>query len=726
MRTEELPVAAPLINSHQQYSELDQLVTFTLRSKEVPAALPFSLKRMFFGSSGSAVVTAPTANTVDYVHAPLVGSRGDPSSGSSSGCGAAHRASTSTPPEQQLPRDHLFDCQQSHAEDALVNSFGLMCSVSTEEDEDNLPMEVVSSSHAAAEEPVSQLPALTVPAAGEGAFIDSDVMGSPTKKSKTTKKSVQDMHPSSQNVFLRKFDVVDNLIAVTKVALEKDERASDDKAVAMVLQLATAQITNSAHNVRGAGAAMSSLFCPETGLQHRTFAASMNKDLANSMLVRGIANTYKQQAPKSFSRLRALSTLAESFTLDELNDLVLAPVGEHITNYAYNTAKRSSLSCGVGIVPEKKRSSRRKLLVVTPLAGQEALDVDGDDADDGDTSSGDSSGASCSIIADSIAYAVDFGKDFVTPLAFGTRVMDVGNGVSIPLAKHELTRDGSEVVFLYFESFKKMSHTEKAEREVIPLADAHFRLVLKALSGGENVNLTALDAAHWKLCVENGERQRMVIRIITEDRPNLRKDLLEMQLKSEGFMSSQYPLHLFPDSKAHSHSKNVAFGYGERLAQLDRAEYCAQCSEIERLIMEIKAAIGTANLKPEEETADELLTYFNKVVVEDIKKYLAHVVRKTHDVSLMVAVYDGLDRERGCVVRQDYKMKQLPLVWRESMPQFFGKRGFTWCGVAITRYKTAAERTAPVIPGAYSSEIVTEFFDVLSDDSKEDGYSART
>jgi hypothetical protein len=67
-----------------------------------------------------------------------------------------------------------------------------------------------------------------------------------------------------------------------------------------------------------------------------------------------------------------------------------------------------------------------------------------------------------------------------------------------------------------------------------------------------------------------------------------------------------------------------------------------------------------------------------------------------------------MNRVTDVVIRIDYKMKLLSILYRESMAQFFGKRG-----IAFTRFKTPAELAA-----------VTDFGNGLTDDSKEDAWAA--
>ena len=83
-------------------------------------------------------------------------------------------------------------------------------------------------------------------------------------------------------------------------------------------------------------------------------------------------------------------------------------------------------------------------------------------------------------------------------------------------------------------------------------------------------------------------------------------------------------------------------------------------------------------------------------------------------------IYAKMNRDKDCIIIVDFKMKFLSLLFRESMTGFFGKRGITWMGMAITRYKLKSEIDAEkaLHPNSFISELKTEFIDIVSNDSK--------
>jgi hypothetical protein len=98
---------------------------------------------------------------------------------------------------------------------------------------------------------------------------------------------------------------------------------------------------------------------------------------------------------------------------------------------------------------------------------------------------------------------------------------------------------------------------------------------------------------------------------------------------------------------------------------------------------------------------------------------LTHLIRSKHEDSTFDRITAQLLDDEVFLIL-DYKMKLLPMFYRESQASFFGKRGITWLGFLLIRKKTAAEVEAS---RGSLTDYVLVFYDVISDDGKEDGES---
>ncbi|MFX8653178.1 hypothetical protein ABTM19_20845, partial [Acinetobacter baumannii] len=79
-------------------------------------------------------------------------------------------------------------------------------------------------------------------------------------------------------------------------------------------------------------------------------------------------------------------------------------------------------------------------------------------------------------------------------------------------------------------------------------------------------------------------------------------------------------------------------------------------------------------------------------------------------------MYDHLT-DGTAVIIIDFKMKLLPVYYREAMTAWFGKRGMAVFGAMVVTKKTENERAAD--PRSTSS-LTTSFIDVVADENSED------
>ena len=134
------------------------------------------------------------------------------------------------------------------------------------------------------------------------------------------------------------------------------------------------------------------------------------------------------------------------------------------------------------------------------------------------------------------------------------------------------------------------------------------------------------------------------------------------------------------------------------------------------------------------ESKDSLRVYIREKLEASLLNYVAHLVRSCAEHNQLDEMLDRLQPNQAVAVL-DWKMKLLSLVYRESMVDFFGKRGIPWFGVMFIRRRTAAEKTAEIADRAEQRLPTTEedgflirefqstFYDCLADDSKEDSFA---
>jgi hypothetical protein len=104
---------------------------------------------------------------------------------------------------------------------------------------------------------------------------------------------------------------------------------------------------------------------------------------------------------------------------------------------------------------------------------------------------------------------------------------------------------------------------------------------------------------------------------------------------------------------------------------------------------------------------------YAKKLFKNLDTYWTHKVRSIHEENVLQKLIDGL-KPGECLIITDFKMKMQMLLYRESMVELFGKRGFPWLGFMFVR--------KVVVNGGEISRV--EFLDAVVDGGKEDGYAA--
>ena len=191
---------------------------------------------------------------------------------------------------------------------------------------------------------------------------------------------------------------------------------------------------------------------------------------------------------------------------------------------------------------------------------------------------------------------------------------------------------------------------------------------------------------------------------------------------TELFFTSVYPDHLRLDSECSSHSYQHAFN--ETDDNITRNKFCVHCDIRSMFIQDMNLAIDGATLKPGEETIEELKDYFKNKIVVDMDIYIAHVTRKTFESENKNKIYNEMMDEFTALVVFDWKMKLMSLCSRESMVEYFGKRGINLLGMAFSRLKSAEEiELESSDPLIYRSQVKTDYIDLTTDEASEDAYN---
>ena len=178
---------------------------------------------------------------------------------------------------------------------------------------------------------------------------------------------------------------------------------------------------------------------------------------------------------------------------------------------------------------------------------------------------------------------------------------------------------------------------------------------------------------------------------------------------------SGLPTHLQTSSHCGSHClQHLLGGQGRHSVecQHEHTEHCKDCDYGRLFIKSLRNMVSTL------QTLGRLVGD----ALEDLQwrisdwenkhdKYVGHIIRGYHEINKKNEVFKNL-RVGDVIEVSDWKMKFIMHLFRETMPDFFGKSGTAWAGTQfIVRVKTGSELTA-------------FYYDGFTDDKKECSFSA--
>jgi hypothetical protein len=229
--------------------------------------------------------------------------------------------------------------------------------------------------------------------------------------------------------------------------------------------------------------------------------------------------------------------------------------------------------------------------------------------------------------------------------------------------------------------------------------------------------LAALDSVYKKCGLDNFDSCRRFIDKITQGRPELKDKLIKETDWVESFFRKEYTGHLTEDSPCPDHSFKHAFGEGvDERNVIKEEQMCCDCNRMHVWMQNMIAATSSITMLDEEDadTIETLQYYLQNTLFVELETYIGHIVRKAHESGVDRILMDALGDDE-VYIRCDWKMKQLAMFFRESMVQFYGKRGFAHFGLMCGWRKTEEEKAAErLITGeSYVSELHTQFYDLL-------------
>ena len=275
---------------------------------------------------------------------------------------------------------------------------------------------------------------------------------------------------------------------------------------------------------------------------------------------------------------------------------------------------------------------------------------------------------------DKIDHFLDFVSrpEYLQDVAFGTKTMklDSGERITIPAAVRTLIP--TRIIEQYLAYCKQQQFQPAGERSLYRMLDVCSASTQKSLQGLDNVTAEGTEAIDSLADVVRALGDNGVDRFWQK--------LIENQLKeAKRYLKTDFKTHIEREAQCADHCSVHALSDPKKVEYQSQCLHthkidCDRCGEIDYCLQGLEAKIQSTEI--DEEQRSRLNFDFNQCATA-IRLWKAHLLRTVVQEEAKQDAMKNLDGE-CCLVVVDWAMKFLPIKYRESMSEFFGKRGLSW------------------------------------------------
>lgn len=192
------------------------------------------------------------------------------------------------------------------------------------------------------------------------------------------------------------------------------------------------------------------------------------------------------------------------------------------------------------------------------------------------------------------------------------------------------------------------------------------------------------------------------------------KDIQEKLKQSKQYLKADYKLHISSESRCADHCTTYALSSTEKQFQKEckhtHDTECDRCQTLHSSLADLEEALESKNVHLRYVINRSVIRFFNfccviillyfnskdqheellhdvQAAIGKVQAWKAHVLRTAHQDAAKSSVIDELKSNQALVII-DWAMKFIPLSFRESQSEWFGKKGRPWhISAVITKRK---------------------------------------
>jgi uncharacterized C2H2 Zn-finger protein len=354
---------------------------------------------------------------------------------------------------------------------------------------------------------------------------------------------------------------------------------------------------------------------------------------------------------------------------------------------------------------------------------------------------------------DALNDAIQFisGPEITQKVAHGTHTVHKSDGTPVVLPNNICKVSPAEAYTKYQQHHSDSPHPLLSKTQVLQL--------VALICPGQTKCVAALDGVSVKCGTDNFNNAKLFVDSITIDRGDLNQHLKHKIDDVQHHMKHILPTHLSEHTQCKYHSYPHLLDPPDPVEEgavvvpdndIQQSVFCASCGGINAMLEELTRAVDSMRFPagpPHMATAESVLQepegctngksefkdYLENTIKRNVLTYYKHILRTTCDANTPQWLIDHLLEDEALLI-EDFKMKLLPLFFREATQDFYSKRGIPWLGLMFIRRKTADEKAAGRLKRDNSKrkkvvmyevgEYVAEIYDAVMDDVKENGHTA--
>lgn len=290
-------------------------------------------------------------------------------------------------------------------------------------------------------------------------------------------------------------------------------------------------------------------------------------------------------------------------------------------------------------------------------------------------------------------------------VAFGTKTLtlDTGEKITIPAAIR--TAIPSRIVAIYRSHCKNTGFKPASERTLYRILDACSASLQKSLQGLDNYTAEGSEA------FENMQRilEALSNHGIVDDACS--KSVSKRLKDGKNYLKMDFKCHVAVADWCADHCTTYSLSDPNDAKFMSKCEHehdmtCERCEDLRDVLSEIEQHINNIGLSM---TTEEIarLQFQYRHSYKSISDWKGHILRTINQEKAKQDILGRLLDEESCFIIMDWAMKFLPMVFREKMSDFFGKRGRSWHVSAII---------TPASDGDFSVECLVHLFDTCKQD----------